>query len=99
MMAEAPQEEITTEIDVAGLGHVREEALRAHETQVDPNSPFWFGLPPEVAEELGTTTSTTSPRISPARSRPRTTSSPGSASPGSGTGARAERHPGTGPRP
>ena len=24
------------------------EALLAHATQVDPNSPFWFGLPPEV---------------------------------------------------
>jgi len=53
MMADAPQEDITTEIDVAGFGHVRDEALRAHATQVDPKSPFWFGLPPEVAEELG----------------------------------------------
>jgi mycothiol S-conjugate amidase len=53
MMADAPQEDITTEIDVAGFGHVRDDALRAHATQVDPNSPFWFGLPAEVAEELG----------------------------------------------
>ncbi len=53
MMADAPQEDITTEIDVAAFGHVRDDALRAHETQVDPNSPFWFGLPAEVAEELG----------------------------------------------
>jgi len=27
---------------------VRAQALKAHATQVDPNSPFWFGLPPEV---------------------------------------------------
>jgi mycothiol S-conjugate amidase len=26
-----------------------QEALRAHATQVDPNSPHWFGLPPDVA--------------------------------------------------
>ena len=27
---------------------IRKEALLAHATQIDPNSPFWFGLPPEV---------------------------------------------------
>ena len=27
------------------------DALLAHETQVDPDSPFWFGLPREVAAE------------------------------------------------
>ena len=53
MMAEVPQEEVTTEVDVAGWQSVRNDALRAHATQVDPNSPFWFGLPPEVADELG----------------------------------------------
>ncbi|MGE3536445.1 MAG: mycothiol conjugate amidase Mca [Candidatus Tectimicrobiota bacterium] len=26
-----------------------QQALRAHATQIDPNSPYWFGLPPEVA--------------------------------------------------
>ncbi len=49
---QAPQEEVTTQVDVSGWGHVRDEALRAHATQVDPASPFWFGLPPEVAEPL-----------------------------------------------
>lgn len=39
---------ITTKIDVGALEHVRKEALLAHATQIDPNSPFWFGLPPEV---------------------------------------------------
>ena len=27
-------------------------ALLAHRTQVDPNSKFWFGLPPEVQREI-----------------------------------------------
>jgi mycothiol S-conjugate amidase len=53
MMAEVPQEEVTTEVDVAEWQAVRDEALRAHATQVDPGSPFWFGLPEEVADELG----------------------------------------------
>ncbi len=43
---------ITTRIDVAGLEHVRREALMAHATQVDPTSPFWFGLPPEAARDV-----------------------------------------------
>jgi mycothiol S-conjugate amidase len=52
-MKEAPQEEVTTVVDVAPWARVREEALLAHETQVDPNSPFWFGLPADVADALG----------------------------------------------
>jgi mycothiol S-conjugate amidase len=51
-MTEAHQEELTTEVDVTGWGRARDEALRAHATQVDPSSPFWFGLPPEVTESL-----------------------------------------------
>jgi mycothiol S-conjugate amidase len=39
---------ITTSIDVTGLYPVRAGALRAHATQIDPASPFWFGLPDEV---------------------------------------------------
>jgi mycothiol S-conjugate amidase len=39
---------ITTSIALDGYAHVRREALLAHATQVDPESPFWFGLPPEV---------------------------------------------------
>jgi mycothiol S-conjugate amidase len=53
MMADAPQEDVTTEVDFGGWSHIRREALLAHQTQVDPNSPFWFGLPAEAAEELG----------------------------------------------
>jgi mycothiol S-conjugate amidase len=41
-------ERITTKIDVSGHMDVRREALLAHATQIDPKSPFWFGLPPEV---------------------------------------------------
>jgi mycothiol S-conjugate amidase len=52
-MAAAPQEEVTTELDVSAWAHIRDDALRAHATQVDPTSPFWFGLPQEVKDELG----------------------------------------------
>ncbi len=31
---------------------VRRDALLAHATQGDPTSPFWFGLPPEVARTV-----------------------------------------------
>lgn len=36
---------ITTAVDVSDWYHVRKGALLAHATQVDPASPFWFGLP------------------------------------------------------
>ncbi len=42
-------ERITTEIDVGAYYGRRKEALLAHATQIDPNSPFWFSLPDEVA--------------------------------------------------
>jgi mycothiol S-conjugate amidase len=45
-------EPFTTSIDTAGFGEVRGEALKAHATQVDPNSAFWFGLPPEVMRDI-----------------------------------------------
>jgi mycothiol S-conjugate amidase len=38
---------ITTSIDLNGFNEVRLDALLAHATQVDPQSPFWFGLPRE----------------------------------------------------
>lgn len=40
---------ITTSIDIEGYAEVRFEALLAHATQIDPASPFWFGLPREVS--------------------------------------------------
>jgi mycothiol S-conjugate amidase len=38
----------TTYIDIAEFDHIRADALRAHATQVDPTSTFWFGLDPEI---------------------------------------------------
>ncbi len=43
---------VTTSIDISGHAHVRRDALMAHATQIDPTSPFWFGLPPEVADTV-----------------------------------------------
>jgi mycothiol S-conjugate amidase len=43
-----PDDPVSASIDLTGFEEVRSEALRAHATQVDPKSPFWFGLPPEV---------------------------------------------------
>lgn len=43
---------ITTRVDVSEFADVRPRALRAHATQVDPTSKFWFGLPPEVARTV-----------------------------------------------
>jgi len=39
---------ITTRIDVLPEDDIRDAALLAHATQVDPASPFWFGIPPEA---------------------------------------------------
>jgi mycothiol S-conjugate amidase len=49
---ESQDHRITTSIDVDGLYGVKSAALRAHATQIDPTSPFWFGLPEEVAEAI-----------------------------------------------
>jgi mycothiol S-conjugate amidase len=46
------EEPISTSVDLTGYADVRGDALRAHATQVDPTSPFWFGLPPEVQRSL-----------------------------------------------
>ena len=43
---------ITTRVDISAQADVRRDALLAHATQIDPNSPFWFGLPPEVARSV-----------------------------------------------
>jgi mycothiol S-conjugate amidase len=44
------EERVTTTVDVTGFVEARLDALLAHETQIDPTSRFWFGLPRE--EEL-----------------------------------------------
>ncbi len=43
---------ITTRVDISDFNEIRWDALLAHATQVDPDSPFWFGLPREVASTL-----------------------------------------------
>ena len=43
---------ITTMIDIEGFADVRFDALLAHATQIDPESPFWFGLPRDVATSI-----------------------------------------------
>ncbi len=43
---------ITTRVAIGDFYDVRREALLAHATQVDPNSPFWFGLPDSVARTV-----------------------------------------------
>ena len=45
-------DKITTQIEISDYGDVRRQALLAHATQIDPTSPFWFGLPPEVARTV-----------------------------------------------
>lgn len=43
---------ITTRIEIADFYRARVEALKAHATQIDPTSAFWFGLPDEVAASV-----------------------------------------------
>ena len=43
---------ITTQVSLVGYEDIRFEALLAHGTQVDPNSPFWFGLPRDVSRKI-----------------------------------------------
>src|SRR2546423_10784330 len=43
---------ITTRVDIGDHYDARRLGLLAHATQIDPNSPFWFGLPPEVARTV-----------------------------------------------
>ncbi|MDZ7678787.1 MAG: mycothiol conjugate amidase Mca [Acidimicrobiales bacterium] len=43
---------ITTQVPIDGFQHARTEGLLAHATQVDPTSPFWFGLPAEEANSV-----------------------------------------------
>ena len=42
---------LTTKVDVAAYDGVRRQALLAHATQIDPTSPFWFGLPEEATRD------------------------------------------------
>ena len=42
----------TTTIDIRGFASVRDAALMAHATQIDPESKWWFGLPPDVRDSV-----------------------------------------------
>jgi len=42
---------LTTKVEVGDFDEVRREALLAHATQIDPESRFWFGLPPEASRQ------------------------------------------------
>jgi mycothiol S-conjugate amidase len=43
---------ITTSVDIYEFADVRPRSLLAHRTQIDPDSPFWFGLPPDEARQV-----------------------------------------------
>ena len=45
-------DQITTQVPVDGFIDARIEGLLAHATQIDPESTFWFGLPPEVERSI-----------------------------------------------
>ena len=45
-------DQITTSIEIGDFFDVRLDSLLAHATQVDPTSPFWFGLPREVSRTV-----------------------------------------------
>jgi len=50
--ASAQPRKHTTIVRLAEHSGVMRNALLAHATQVDPTSPFWFGLPPEIARTV-----------------------------------------------
>jgi mycothiol S-conjugate amidase len=43
---------ISTHLNVGAYHDVRTNALHAHATQIDPTSPWWFGLPDDVARTV-----------------------------------------------
>ncbi len=45
-------EQITTQVPIHGFTDARLDGLLAHATQVDPESSFWFGLPPEIERSI-----------------------------------------------
>src|SRR5262249_8180498 len=40
---------ITSRVFIGDYWEQVQGALRAHATQIDPLSPYWFGLPPDIA--------------------------------------------------
>ena len=47
-----PPQPVTTKIEVSAYYKHRKDALLAHATQIDPESPFWFSLPDDVAANV-----------------------------------------------
>ncbi|MCY4068163.1 MAG: mycothiol conjugate amidase Mca [Acidimicrobiaceae bacterium] len=45
-------DEITTRVPVHDFIDARIDGLLAHATQIDPESSFWFGLPPEIERSI-----------------------------------------------
>ena len=43
---------LTTRVFIGDHWEQVQEALRAHATQVDPQSPYWFGLPPDIERTI-----------------------------------------------
>lgn len=43
---------LTTKVFIGGQWEQVQAALRAHATQIDPQSAYWFGLPPAVAQAV-----------------------------------------------
>jgi len=50
--ASSQPRKFTTVVSLSEYADVQRQALLAHATQVDPTSPFWFGLPPEIARSV-----------------------------------------------
>ena len=59
---------LTTKIFIGDHWEQVQAALRAHATQIDPDSQHWFGLPP-TSPGLLTLTTTTSSRTAPCQRR------------------------------
>ena len=47
----AARHRVTTHVPISGLVHLRDEALLAHRSQVEPGG-FFFAVPPELVEEV-----------------------------------------------
>ena len=71
---------ITTRVPCAAYFPVRDRALLAHATQIDPEGP-WFAVPLDVTRPPGRPKTTNSPDAWWTPSYPRTTCSPGCADP------------------
>jgi len=46
------EDSITSRVEISAYYGRRKAALLAHATQIDPNSPFWFALPDDVAASV-----------------------------------------------